>query len=144
MDFLTPTPILEALRGALNHGILGYELASRSLLELIAGRLERLYGWVVAPEAIVPIPNVNVGLRVAAWVVCSKGNGVLIQPPVFYPFIKIPVAYGWTRQEAPLRRVAHDQRISYELDRAISERAIHFRLCVRGHPIINGPRSFFC
>src|SRR5512141_466352 len=81
MDFRTPEPIRRALRAALDHGILGYEFASSSLLELIAGRLQLMWGWTVAPESIVALPNVNIGYRVAAAIACRAGEGVLMQPP---------------------------------------------------------------
>ena len=64
MDFLTPEPILKALRGTLDHGILSYERASQSLFETVAERMKRLYGWAVLPEMIILVPSVNVGYRV--------------------------------------------------------------------------------
>lgn len=143
MDFLTPQPILDALRGALAHGILGYELASPSLLEAIAGHLIRSYGWQVSPEMIVPAPGVNVGLRVAALVTCRPGDGVLVQPPVFYHFIDFPGAYGFKRQDAPLRRSDRGRVVDYQFDAGVFEAAIHsggartslFLLCNPHNPI---------
>ena len=91
MDFLTPDTILQAIRRALDHGILGYERASQSLFEQISERINRRYGWAASPEMIVPVPSVNVGYQVAASVVCQAGEGVLVQPPVFYRFIDLGV-----------------------------------------------------
>ncbi|HUE97876.1 MAG TPA: hypothetical protein VMN99_01405 [Anaerolineales bacterium] len=62
MDFPAPKPILDALRKALDHGVLGYELASKQLLETVAARMEHLYGWKVKPEAIVPVTGIVNGL----------------------------------------------------------------------------------
>lgn len=143
MDFLTPEPILNALRDALDHGILGYELASRSLLEMVAGRMKKLYGWAVSPEMIVPLPNVNVGYRVAASVTCKIGEGVLVQPPVFYHFIDFPNHYGLRRQDAPLQCLDRDQVIWYELDADNFRQVIHsggvrtsfFLLCNPHNPV---------
>lgn len=142
MDFRTPEPILRALRAALDHGILGYEFASSSLLELIAGRLQLMWGWTVAPESIVALPNVNIGYRVAAATACRAGEGVLMQPPVFYDFVDFPAAFGLVRQVAPLRRVDQGQIIHYELDLDLVRQAIHdgartgmFLLCNPHNPI---------
>ena len=143
MDFLTPEPIIAAIRRALEHGILGYERASQALLELVAGRMNRLYGWVVSPDTIIPIPSVNVGYRIAASVVCTAGEGVLIQPPVFYHFIGFPKDYGFTRQDAPLRRLDRGRIMLYELDADTFQQAIHsggaktslFLLCNPHNPV---------
>jgi cystathionine beta-lyase len=124
MDFRTPEPILDTLRVGLDHGILGYELASPALLELIAGRLQHKWGWTVSPETILAIPNIDAGYRVAASITCGPGEGVLVQPPVFHDFVEFPPAYGWHCQEAPLRRVDHGQIIRYEFDLDSIRRAL--------------------
>ena len=66
MDFPAPDPILRALRQALKHGVLGYELASSTLLETVAARMEQLYRWKVKPESIVPVTGIVSGFNVAA------------------------------------------------------------------------------
>ena len=40
MDFPAPKPILNELRRAISHGVLGYELASKPLLETVAARMD--------------------------------------------------------------------------------------------------------
>lgn len=143
MDFLTPEPIVNALRRTLDHGILGYERASQSLFEKVAERMNRLYGWAVSPEMIIPVPSVNVGYRIAASVICKAGEGVLIQPPVFYHFIGFPKDYGLTRQDALLHRIHHGRVIRYELDADVFRQAIHsggaktsmFLLCNPHNPV---------
>jgi cystathionine beta-lyase len=105
--------------------------------------MQRLYGWEVEPEEIIPIPNVNIGMRIAASIAIRKGNGVVIQPPVFYELVKFPLTYGWTRQDAPLRRSDHGHVVRYDIDRGIFERAIHsggakttlFLLCNPHNPV---------
>jgi len=83
MDFPAPRPILDALRQALEHGILGYEIAPQSLLELISGRLYKLYLWDVSPEMVLPVPGINIAYRTAASITCQPGEGIIVQPPVF-------------------------------------------------------------
>ena len=141
--FAPRSPILDELRYALDHGILGYELGSPELLAVVAARLQRLYGWNVEPEMIVPVLNVAIGYRVAASIVCAPGQGVLVQPPVFHDFVEFPSLYGLTRQEAALRRVDRGQIIRYELDLDVFKRAVHsngaqtamFLLCNPHNPL---------
>ncbi len=88
MDFLTPQPILDALQAALEHGILGYEMPSRSLFESVAARMDRLYGWKIEPEMVVATPGIVSGFNAAARAVCAAGDGILMQPPVYFPFLR--------------------------------------------------------
>src|SRR5512138_478062 len=66
MDFPAPKPILDELRKAVDQGVLGYELASNQLLETVAGRMDRLYGWKVKPEWVVPVTGIVSAFNVAA------------------------------------------------------------------------------
>ena len=45
---------------------LGYELPSNTLLETVAARMERLYGWKVKPEWVVPVTGIVSGFNIAA------------------------------------------------------------------------------
>src|SRR5512144_856567 len=89
MDFPAPRPILDELRGAVNQGVLGYELASPALLETVAARMERLYGWKVKPEAVVPVTGIVSGFNVAARAFGSAKKGYLVQPPVYNEFHEV-------------------------------------------------------
>jgi cystathionine beta-lyase len=125
MDFPAPEPILAALRSKVEHGILGYETPSRQLRETVAARLERLYHWQVAPESIFATPGVVAGFTAAAHAVCTPGQGLLIQPPVYPPFVKLNVSADLIRQDAPLLKVVEANSIHYAIDFDSFERAIH-------------------
>src|SRR5512145_937085 len=79
MDFPAPKPVLDALRQALNHGVLGYEVASKALLETVAERMDRIYGWKVRPEWVVPVTGIVSGFNVAARAFPSGKKSYLIQ-----------------------------------------------------------------
>ncbi|MGE5643418.1 MAG: putative C-S lyase, partial [Byssovorax cruenta] len=44
MDFLTPEPIRNALHEMLDRGVLGYEFLQSHTKQVVAARMERLYG----------------------------------------------------------------------------------------------------
>ena len=75
MDFPTAPQIINALRQQVEQGVLGYELLSRSLLEIIAARMKKLYNWDVDPEHIVYTAGVNNGYNIAARMLCSAKKG---------------------------------------------------------------------
>jgi cystathionine beta-lyase len=124
MDFPAPEPVRAALQRCLDHGIFGYEAPSRRLADAVAGRMQRLYGWKVDPQAVVATPGVIAGFSAAARTVCAPGEGVVVQPPVYPPFLKLDLA-GMVVQPAPLRRADRDGQVDYELDREAFAEAFH-------------------
>jgi len=90
MDFPSPPAVIEALRNRANHGVFGYPAEPPELRELFVDRLRRLYDWRVAPESLVFLPNVCVGFNLVCHAVARPGNGLLIQPPVYFPILRVP------------------------------------------------------
>jgi cystathionine beta-lyase len=137
MDFESPRPVLEALRQKVEHGIFGYELPSPELIAVVCERMERLYGWAVTPQQIIALPGLVTGLNVACRAVGQPGDGVLMQTPVYHPFLSAPKNNGRLRQDAPLTYVSDgDHTFHYEIDfdafeAAIQENTRLFLLC---HP----------
>ncbi|MFN2110739.1 MAG: putative C-S lyase, partial [Anaerolineae bacterium] len=58
MDFAAPEPVIAALQARVAHGVFGYEACPEALVAAIVARLQELYGWTVAPEAILFLPGV--------------------------------------------------------------------------------------
>ena len=124
MDFVSPEPIRAALRTKLEHGIFGYEMPSLELRETVAARMQRLYHWKVSPEMVVATPGVIAGFTAAARVVCQAGEGILIQPPVYPPFLKLAGNNNLLRQDAPLSKWVEGSTIRYGVDFDRFEQAI--------------------
>jgi len=125
MDFQAPGPVREALQCSVEHAILGYEFPTRELRETVAARMETLYGWQVSPEAVVATPGVVAGFTIAARSICSPGQGILIQPPVYPPFLKVHECDRLVRQDAQLAMEADDASLQYRVDFDIFQRAFH-------------------
>jgi len=116
MDFPAAPQIITALRKQVEHGVLGYELPSRLLFELMAARMKRLYGWEVDPEHIVYTAGVSNGYNIAARILCSSGKGYLIQTPVYNEFLDTEHKTGARQYVARLAQKAEGSRIRYEVD----------------------------
>jgi cysteine-S-conjugate beta-lyase len=116
MDFQAPAPILEALRAAVDHGIFGYEMPSKTLREAVSARMKQLYGWEIAQESVVATTGLVSGFYIAASALCRPGDGYLIQPPVYMPFNHLQKDLGIIRQEAELVKITAGSRIRYQLD----------------------------
>lgn len=139
MDFPSPPPILAALRSALNHGVLGYELASSQLLETVAARMDRLYGWKVKPEWVVPVTGIVSGFNVAARAFGSGKKGCLVQPPVYNEFHELKNNVGIPQLDAPLVKQVRGNILHYEIDWDVFEKqakkASMFLLCNPHNPL---------
>ena len=123
MDFVSPTPVIEALRQRVEHGVFGYPESVLGALgaqdevpafrRLIVDRLAECYDWQVQPEALIFIPGVVVAFNLACHAFSPPGGGVLIQPPIYEPFLRAAEWTGRARREAPLARQADG---SYAVD----------------------------
>jgi len=124
MDFLSAEPVLRALHERIDHGVFGYGLCPDELIDVIRARLEGLYDWQVAADEIVFCPGVVTGFNVACRLRSEPGDGVLVQPPVYYPFLSAPANAGRVLQQAEIKRGSDDPNARYELELDAFEAAI--------------------
>jgi cysteine-S-conjugate beta-lyase len=139
MDFPTAPQIQATLHRQVEHGVLGYELPSRSLYQAIAMRMKKLYDWDVDPDWIVCTAGVNNGYNIAARVLCSAERGYLIHTPVYNEFHETAEKTGFKQYVARLEGKVAGNRISYEVDFEAFEKEIQkvemFLLCHPHNPV---------
>jgi cystathionine beta-lyase len=139
MDFPAPKPILDELRKAVNQGVLGYELASTTLLETVAARMDRLYGWKVKPESVLPVTGIVNGFNVAARAFGSQKKGYLVQPPVYNEFHEIKNNIGIPQLNAPFVKQVKGNILRYEVDwdlfKKQAKKVSMFLLCSPHNPL---------
>ena len=116
MDFAAPQPIIDALHRRVGHGVFGYGMESKALKQTLVDRMARLYGWTIAPDDIVFLPGLVSGLNIVSRAIGERGDGVLINTPVYGPFLTAPVNQYRTLQSAPLNVTQTDRRLHYELN----------------------------
>ena len=113
MDFVSPEPVLRALRAAVDHGVFGYPRGLHGegpeLPEYAAVIVERLrdrYAWHIEPQDILFLPGIVVGLNVMGNMFRAQSGSMVVQPPVYTPILTAPDTATLTRREAPLVRQA--------------------------------------
>ncbi len=89
MDFEVAPPILDAMQKRLQHGVFGYEAVPAGLIPALTSWLQTRHGWQVDPDHILRAPNALNSLAVAASLFSAPGEGVIVQPPVFFDFFDI-------------------------------------------------------
>jgi len=90
MDFASPPAVIEALKARVDHGVFGYASEPAGLRELFVERLQSLYGWPVSQDDLMFFPNVVVGFNAVCRALGRPGNGLLIQPPIYFPILRVP------------------------------------------------------
>jgi cystathionine beta-lyase len=116
MDFQAPEPVRNALHAAVEQGVLGYELLVPRTQQVVAERMERLYGWKVDPDWVVATIGVVHGFAVAARAFCAPPEGVVIQTPVYHMFYTIYPSLGLTKQAVPFHFSRAGNEIRSEVD----------------------------
>lgn len=89
MDFKAPPPVLDALKMRLDHGVFGYEAVPDGLIPALVRWLDVRHDWQVDASHILRAPNILNALAIAASLFTRQGDGVIVQPPVFFDFFDI-------------------------------------------------------
>jgi len=137
MDFKSPQPVIDALHQRVSHGIFGYPSDNLALKESICLRMQNLYQWEVDPQEILFLPGVVSGFNLMAHAFTQPGDGVLMQPPVYHPFLIAPNNAKAVRQNAPL---IIDEKQHYSIDfdlfnTTIDAKTKLFLLCNPHNPV---------
>lgn len=94
MDFASPAPVVEALAERARHAVFGYGACTDSYYAAVTHWLGSRHGLAVEKDWIVYCPGVVPGLAMAVQAFTEPGDGVLIQQPVYYPFMRSITANG--------------------------------------------------
>ena len=102
MDFRAPKPILDAMAQRLAHGVFGYETIPDGLMPALIAWMKQRHAWNIHPDHILRAPNVLNSLSMAANLFTRPGDGIIVQPPVFFDFADIIAENGRRMVENPL------------------------------------------
>ena len=136
MDFAVPEPVQAALQALVDRQDYGYGQMSsfEELARAFAGRMRDRYGWDAAAEVVEPLTDVVQGIVAALNAFSKAGDGVIVQTPVYPPFL---MALEWTgrrRIENPLFVDGSGFRVDLEGLRAVAGDAAVLLLCNPHNP----------
>ena len=92
MYFETPAPIRAALEKRLDHQIYGYSVAPDSYWWAIRDWELQLHGWQIEREELTFIPGIVRGIAFVLQCFTQPDDKVVVQPPVYMPFLNLPRA----------------------------------------------------
>ena len=137
MDFKAPECVLEALQSSVDHGIFGYSNLKEDYFDAVAGWFTRRFGWTPEREWLVQTPGVVYALAMAVRAFTEKGDSVIIQPPVYYPFYNVIRNNQRKIIESPLVYLDGSYTIDFEdFEKKITDNDVRlFILCSPHNPI---------
>lgn len=141
MDFPVAQPIRKALLRATLSDDLGYPLnpTAEGLPTLFSARMRERFAWSVDPHRVEMITDVVQGIFVALLTCTDEGDGVVIQTPIYPPFLGAVQHTGRRVVEAPL--VAGTARFEIDFD-ALAAALDGARMLLLCHPHNPTGRAF--
>ena len=86
MDFETPEFVTKAVIERAKHAVYGYSFFSDRYFETLIAWLKRRHNWEVEKDWIVFSPGIVTAVKAAVLAYSAEGDGVIVQPPVYFPF----------------------------------------------------------
>ena len=136
MDFPLAEPIALALTAAIRRSDAGYDGGSTELPEAFAAFAERHWGWSVDPAQVSTTTDVSVAIVESLRLAISPGDGVVINPPVYFPFFDLIGEAGGMPVEVPLVNVGDTWELDLEsIEHAFIAGARGYLLCHPHNPL---------
>lgn len=90
MNFETPAPVRKALETRLAHQVYGYSIAPESYWQTLIDWERRTHGWEIDRRTLCFIPGIVRGIAFVLQRFTQPGDKVVVQPPVYMPFMHLP------------------------------------------------------
>lgn len=137
MDFQTAPEILEQLKQAVEHGIYGYSESKDGYFRAVQHWYDEHFGWHVEKNWLVKTPGVVFALAMAIKAFTKKGDAVLLQQPMYYPFSEVIRDNDRVLINSPLKLENGHYEIDFEdLEEKIQDNSVKlFLLCSPHNPV---------
>ncbi len=89
MDFKVSSYIEDAIINQARHGIYGYSEVAEEYFQVLKNWNYKHYNWNIERKWLVKTPGIVFALAMAVKAFSKKGESVLIQQPVYYPFSEV-------------------------------------------------------
>jgi cystathionine beta-lyase len=135
MDFAVPQAVAEALQARAQHPIFGYSLYPESLYQSLINWFDRRYNWSIERDWIMMAPGVVPSLHAASMAFAEQGEGIIVQPPVYFPFFS---AVNRTQRQLllnPLKENVGRYSLDFELLDAQAAEARMLIFCSPHNPV---------
>ncbi|MHB8061513.1 MAG: MalY/PatB family protein [Ruminiclostridium sp.] len=92
MDFRTPPEVTEALVKSSQHGIFGYSETNQDYFSTLQKWYAQNFEWDIQPSWLIKTPGIVFAIAMAIRAFTCRGDSIIIQTPVYYPFAETILA----------------------------------------------------
>ena len=137
MDFRAPAPVISAIKERADHGIFGYTQVKDDYFTVLQNWFRTRHDWTVGRSDLIITPGVVFAIANAIRAFTKKGDAVLIQQPVYYPFANMIRQNERVLVDSPLRLIEGHYEIDFEdFEQKIIEHSVKlFILCSPHNPV---------
>ena len=137
MDFRAPVPVIDALKARAEHGIFGYTQVKDDYFAVLQNWFRTRHDWTVERRELILTPGVVFAIATAIRAFTIKGDAVLIQQPVYYPFANMIRQNERVIVDNPLRLIEGRYEIDFaDFEQKIIEHRVKlFILCSPHNPV---------
>ncbi|MCA1031687.1 pyridoxal phosphate-dependent aminotransferase [Bacillus timonensis] len=89
MDFKAPDEVLEAFQKRVKHGIFGYTSPNMNTVEAISQWMEKQHKWKIESKWVTYSAGIVQALATAIQAFTKRGDKIIVQLPVYYPFFQL-------------------------------------------------------
>lgn len=135
MDFAAPEAVTCALIERATHPIYGYTLPPEGVYAALIDWMKRRHAWAIQREWIVLVPGVVPSLNAVAMALTEPDEGVIAQPPVYFPFFSAATKTGRRLVQNPLKLDNGRYSIDFEHLEQCAQEAKLLLLCSPHNPV---------
>ena len=114
MDLKAPPAVIEKLEKRVAHGIYGYEVRPESYFLPLRTWYRERYGWEMDQQHIEPCPSILNAISILINQHSNEGDGVIIQPPVFFEFRMVIRSNHRKIVKNPLKLIDGQYKIDFD------------------------------
>ena len=131
MDFETPAFIREAIQERAKHPIYGYSIMSEDYFQAIIHWVKTRHQWDIKKEWISFTPGIVPAINFSVLSYTLEGEGVIVQPPVYFPFFEAIKSNG--RRQLDNQLINQDGHYLIDFNN-LEEQAKSAKLLLLSHP----------
>jgi cysteine-S-conjugate beta-lyase len=137
MDFESPPEVTAALVARAQHGIFGYSTPKTGYYQSLTGWFRKRHSWDLKYEWLYFAPGVVPAINLVIQTYTEPGDRIIIQKPVYYPFMLAIMSNGREILNNPLKQVNGGYRIDFDdLERKAKDPAAKLMiLCSPHNPV---------
>ena len=136
MDFQTPPKVLEILQKRVDHGIFGYTGLTESFYTSIINWMKDRFNWNIKKDWIVTTPGIVPAINFAIQTYTKKGEKILVQTPVYYPFFTSIENNDRKLVVSELKLIDNHYEMDFtDLDKKLSDNVKMMILCSPHNPV---------